>query len=232
LKDKVKQNDLIWTRDTEGNYYLGKVQSEWEYYSNEEARKADIVNVVCCDLQKIHCIDDVPGKVIACFRPTRAIQSIKDNTAASYSEYLWNKLSGTNDYEVQKVNFTNVFSLINSEETEDVIFIYLQVQGWIVIPNSRKADTMSYEFLLIHKDTKEKAIVQVKTGDTPLNSKNPKWQDKAEKVFLFQANGKYANQSSNNVVCLLPAEIETFMKDNSALLPASISYWLEIANKN
>jgi hypothetical protein len=188
---------------------------------------------VRCDLLKIESVDDVPGKVIACFRPTRAIQSIKDKTAANYSKYLWNKLSKTNSYEIQENSFTNVFSFLNSEETEDVIFIYLQTQGWIVIPNSRKADTMSYEFFLIHKDTKEKAIVQVKTGKTELNSHSTKWQDKNEKVFLFQANGEYKNESSDNVVCLLPSEIEKFMENNNELLPASISHWLKVVkNKN
>ena len=28
LKDNIKQNDIIWTRDAEGTYYLGKVETE------------------------------------------------------------------------------------------------------------------------------------------------------------------------------------------------------------
>lgn len=226
LKNNIRRNDLIWTRDTQGNYYLAKVESEWEYFSNKEAQEADIVNVVRCNIIKVPSVDDVPGKVVASFRPSRAIQAIRDETASSYSEYFWNKLSDKKCYTLSKDKFSNVFSFLGSEETEDVIFIYLQEQGWVVIPNSRKADTMSYEFYLINRKTKEKAIVQVKTGSTSLSPK--KWEDWKEKVFLFQANGMYEGSSSGNVVCIPPKDIENFMYENRGLMPSAISHWLDV----
>jgi len=146
LKDNLIKDDLIWTRDADGNYYLGKVVSEWEYYSNLKAQNADIVNVVRCELKKVLSVDDVPGKVVACFRPSKTIQSIRDKTASNYSKYLWNKLCGEEFYTLPNGQYNNVYSFLGSEETEDVIFIYLQMQGWVVVPNSRKGDTMSYEF--------------------------------------------------------------------------------------
>lgn len=230
LKNKLRSNDLIWTRDTNGEYYLAKSNSSWEYLSSSDALDADILNIVRCDILKAPSIDDVPGKVIACFRPARAIQSIKDKTAISYSKYLWNKLSGTETFKNIDREFTNIFSLLDDEETEDVIFIYLQTQGWIVIPNSRKADTMSYEFFLINRETNSKAIVQVKTGHTPLDPKEKKWTDRTEEVFLFQSNGRYENNSSGKVQCISPKLIEDFMRDNKSLLPASILHWLELCD--
>jgi hypothetical protein len=230
LKNNLKKNDLIWTRDTDGNYYIGKVKSEWEYLSNKDAQDADIVNIVRCDLQKIPSIDEVPGKVIACFRPSKTIQSIKDKTAADYSRRLWNKLSGENIYQSPDEPYRNIFSFLDSDETEDVIFIYLQVQGWIIVPNSRKADTMSYEFYAVNPETKEKAIVQVKTGKTPLTPMD--WEKRSEKVFLFQASGKYNGMPSEKVTCLKPDEIESFMHLHKDILPSNVSHWLDIsANK-
>ncbi len=226
LRKNVKKNDLIWTRGTKGDYYLGKVLSGWEYYSNEIARKADIVNIVRCELKKIE-IDEVPGKVIACFRPPRTIQAIRNKTALQYSMYLWNKLTGTECYSLEK-HCKNVFSLLDSEETEDVIAIYLQTEGWIIIPNSRKADTMSYEFYLIHNKTKERSIVQVKTGHTQLD---PRTWKQGKKVFLFQSNGKYSCTSEDvNIVCIDPEKIKSFMQNNIKLLPSKIVYWMDIAN--
>lgn len=227
LKNNIEANDIIWTRDTEGNYYIGKVLSEWEYYSNRDAQDADIVNIVRCELKKVLSVDDVPGKVVACFRPSKTIQAIRDETASNYSKYLWNKLNGKEFYSLPKVNYKNVYSFLGSEETEDVVFIYLQMQGWVVIPNSRKGDTMSYEFYLINRKTKEKAIVQVKTGHTALSPKD--WSSWKEKVFLFQASGLYNGSSVGNVVCLKPNEIESFMYANKEMLPSNISHWLDIA---
>jgi hypothetical protein len=61
-----------------------------------------------------------------------------------------------------------------------VVFIYLQCQGWIVVPNSRMADTMRYEFIAIHRETQERALVQVKTGNTALDTDT--WSRFPEKV--------------------------------------------------
>jgi hypothetical protein len=229
LEKNVKIDDLIWTRDTNGAYYLGKVKSKWEYYSNNEAQDADIVNIVRCDLIKIPSVDCVPGKVVASFRAPRTIQAIRDKTTSSYSKYLWNKISLSSFYSLPKENFKNVFSFLSAEETEDVIFIYLQLKGWVVIPNSRKTDTMKYEFYLINKTTKEKSIVQVKTGHTKLIPKE--WENWKEKVFLFQANDNYVGVSLNkNVTSIKSKDIRLFMYSNKELLPSNIVHWLDVAN--
>ena len=231
LKNNLKKDDLIWTRDEVGNYYLCKVSSEWEYLHILAAQDADIVNVVRCELKKVSSIDDVPGKIIACFRPPKTIQSINDATANNYSKFLWNKLNKNQYYDLPDFKYENIYSFLNSEEAEDIIFIYLQTKGWLVIPNSRKIDTMGYEFYAIHSKTKERAVVQVKTGNTPLSPKD--WQSWKEKVFLFQANGHYDGFGNKNIVCLKPRDIEDFMYNNIDILPSNIVNWLDVlGNQN
>jgi len=227
LKDRVKPADLLWTRCPAGNYYLAKVESEWEYLTGPEAQDADIVNVVRCQILQVPAVDDVPGKIVACFRPTRTIQSIKDETSRQYSQFLWNKLSGTLTYDLSEHAPRNLFSMLGAEATEDVLFLYLQVQGWLVVPNSRKADTMSYEFYLIHGQTRRRAIIQIKTGDTGLCTRD--WKSRAEHVFLFQSNGRYSGEPQPDVECLSPGAVETFMRANRDLFPSNISFWLDYA---
>lgn len=224
LKSHVKKDDLIWTRSPSGVYYLAKVDSEWEYLTNDRAKDADIVNVVRCKIMNVGAVDAVPGKVVACFRAKRTIQRINGEDILHYSQVLWNRLSNTDYFNVTPQAARSIFSFVQSGEVEDIIFIYPQMQGWVVVPNSRKGDTMSYEFYLIHRETKERAIVQVKTGNTALNSSD--WVNKNMKVFLFQANGIYHGAPNPAVVCLTPHEIENFMRQNSDLLPSCISAWL------
>ena len=114
---------------------------------------------------------------------------------------------------------------MDSDTTEDVIFIYLQLQGWLVIPNSRKADTMSYEFVAINRDTFERAIVQVKTGHSALNREG--WENLSGKVFLFQSNGHYFGTERPNVICLQPGVIEEFMELNIAVMPGAVRRWID-----
>ncbi|MCB1130029.1 MAG: hypothetical protein KDN05_02805 [Verrucomicrobiae bacterium] len=225
LKENVRKGHLIWTRCAAGEYYLAKVLSEWEYLTSAKALDADIVNVVRCKILKVPRIDAVPGKVVACFRPARAIQRIADERMGIYSRQLWNQLSGEEHFPSSQTHGGEVFPFLGSEETEDLIFIYLQTLGWIVVPNSRKADTMSYEFYLIHRESRERAIVQIKTGNTGLNADD--WTGRNERVFLFQSNGLYSGREHPSIECISPAEIQAFMVRNRDFLPASTAYWMD-----
>ena len=230
LHQHVQPNNLIWTRDTSGKYYLAQVQSPWEYVDTEDSRNADMVNRVQCRILEIPQADDVPGKIVASFRPNRAIQGIRDPTAFFYSQLLWNQLTESEDYSPESIGSQNIFSYLDAETTEDVIFLYLQMQDWLVIPNSRKADTMSYEFVAIHRDTSERAIVQVKTGRSRLNREG--WENFDEKIFLFQSNGLYYGAEGSNVICLQPRVIEEFMQNRVAIMPRAVERWMRYVEEH
>jgi len=238
LHDKVRPKDLIWTRDTEGRYYLAKVRAAknkaqsdpaWEYYDTPEGRDADIVNVVRCRILPVQKVDDVTGKIVSCFRPSRVIQSITDETTVLYSQILWNQLCGSEEYKLPLIERCDVFSFLDAETTEDVIFIYLQCNGWIVVPNSRKVDTMGYEFVAIHKKSRERAVVQVKSGDTRLGADG--WGDFKEKVFLFQTHGHYTGVATPNVTKIAPKTVEDFMTSNIEIMPNAVRRWVDFAGK-
>ena len=239
LHDNVKPDDLIWTRDTNGRYYVAKVDKPrapsdpadlaWEYYDAADGRNADIVNIVRCRILPVPLADDVPGKVVACFRPSKVIQPIRSETAVLYSQLLWNELTGAAEYGLPDDHRWDVVAFLDAAATEDVAFIYLQCQGWIVVPNSRKTDTMSYEFLLVHRDTHERAMVQVKTGNTPLETGS--WGCFEEKVFLFQAHGLYVVEVAPNAVLLLPAMIREFMESPVKIMPGPVRRWIEFSQR-
>ncbi|MEA2103231.1 MAG: hypothetical protein U9P79_01125 [Candidatus Cloacimonadota bacterium] len=170
IKKWVGKDDLVWTRDMAGEYYLARVISGWEYFVDGESieKDIDIANVFRVEFQEV-AIDQVPGKVIACFRAPRTIQEIADEKAREFSKYLWNRLSREKKYEVDNSKFHNIFMMLDDEETEDLVFLYLQSLGWYKAPNSRKADSMSFEYLSVNPKTGEKALTQVKTGNVSLN---------------------------------------------------------------
>lgn len=227
LYKNVKTDDLIWTRNKTGDYYLAQALSPWEYFDTEDGRRADIVNIVRCKIQRVPLADDVPGKVVACFRPRRAIQRINDSTVALYSKLLWNQLSESEYYPRQINDSHNIFAYLDSKTTEDVIFIYLQTEGWLMIPNSRQTDTMNYEYIAISRHNYDRAVVQVKTGHTPLSSEREEWSSSADQVFLFQANGNYLGSEHPDVHRLMPEDIEVFMWNNVEIMPSAVQRWIE-----
>ncbi len=236
LKNRVRENDLVWTRDPDGIYYLGRVTSRWQYLADEKSVRADVVNFVRCELHQVG-LDDVPGKVVACFRPQRTIQTIADDTVALYSRLLWNRCSNDPHYSVDARNVADIFSLLGDQATEDAVAVYLQLQGWLLLPESRKADTMSYEYILIHRQSMERAVVQVKTGQTPLDrdewsnfvARLPVSENRA-KAFLFQSYGKYTGLEHPNVECINPDDLLEFLVRNRDLLPKSTTRWVDFVH--
>jgi hypothetical protein len=229
IKKNVKEDDLIWTRDTSGKYYIAKVVSGWEYLAPKKALVVDIVNTVKCRFVAVVDIDQVPGKVIANFRASRTIQRVANPDIEHYTKSLWNKLSRTSYFELEDHDKeTSFFDYLNDEDIEDIIFVKLQMEGWIVVPGSRKKDTMKYEFYLINRTSGERAIVQAKSGKTRLNPS--KWEQWKERVFLFQSSGLYECLGSQKVICLEPDAIKAFVTENLALLPAHLGYWVEYTN--
>nr|WP_194229705.1 hypothetical protein [Methylobacterium oryzae] len=107
IRRRIETGSLVWTRDTQGNYYLARVLSGWEYYATDESRKnnIDIGNVFRVALEKIS-LDEVPGKVVASFRATRSVQAIYDLTSREYSKFLWNRRSGQSTYAIDERVFT------------------------------------------------------------------------------------------------------------------------------
>ena len=121
--------------------------------------------------------------------------------------------------------------MLDHEETEDLIFVYLQSQGWYVIPNSRKRDTMKFEFLVAHSKSGEKATIQVKTGNSPIDV--DAYGHLSNKVFLFQSNGYYKNKNftDDKFVYVSREKLKRFLESNIKLFPSSFKTKLEIVQQ-
>ena len=229
LQTQIKIDDLVWTRDTKNQYYLARVTGGWEYRDASENQRADIANVIPVIIYRVGIENSVPGKVIASFRGRRTLQRILDNTTRSYSQILYNKLSYNEHYEVE-VSDHNIFNLLSAEDIEDVIFIYMQHERkYIVCPNSRHADTMSYEYILKKPGTGEEAVVQVKTGGIPLNRND--YKEISDKVYLFSSSGEYHGAQYSNIETIDPGEIRRFMFKYNYMMPRRIKTWLDEIDK-
>lgn len=115
--------DLCWTRDWDGNYYLGKITGEWEYRSTQEHMDADIINVRPCHWYPIGALDLVPGKVLNSFRGGSAVQAVDDNIVKTYSKFMYNKRSNSHEYDLRDENNLNLFDLIAPDNCEDIVGI-------------------------------------------------------------------------------------------------------------
>ncbi len=185
-----------------------------------------MANVFRCEAIYKLPLEEVPGSVVNAFRPTRAIQRITNPGAEEYSRYLWNKASGSNAYAIEPVR--NVFALLDNEQMEDLMFLYLQTLGWYVVPSSRKADTMRFEYMVLRPDSGKRGFVQVKTGQEPFRP--AEYADVEGQTFLFQSNEKYPGEVPSNVTCIRHSDLLTFFKSSRRWLPRILVTKFDQAN--
>ncbi len=227
LKERIQIADLIWTRDIDGIYYLGRITSDWYYDTSKIAARADIVNVRKCDWRKIGTIASVPGKLVNCFIPARTLQQVHDETVNLFSQIIYNEKSKSNYYKTTSLTGRDIFSLLSFDDCEDALALYLQVvKNYMVIPSSCKMDTVAYEYELIHRVTKERAVAQVKNGRENLNT--DKYKDIERTVFLFTTKGECFGKNKKNIHVIDPDEIRNFLYNNVELLPEKMKVWVKL----
>lgn len=228
IRNKMKMDDLCWSRDSDANYYLGRVLSDWNYKATRQHRDADVVNIRYCDWKKIE-LESVPGAIVSAFQRGRTIQQI--HTEKGYSKFLWNKITDESFYSVAEESL-DIFGMLDHEETEDLLFLYLQEKGWYVVPNSRKGNTLKYEFSIVNPETAEQGATQVKTGTgTPLNAEKD-YDHKDRIVFLFQSEENYEGKTPKNVVLVRRKELLSFLENSTKWLPKWLQNKIEMVQKN
>jgi hypothetical protein len=224
LLNKMEFGDLVWTRDTKGIYWLGRVNGPWEYRDAQENRDADIANVRPVHLVQVGTVADVPGKVVASMRGRRTLQRISGDTTRIYSEHVMAEFEGASPPRNQGLD---IFELLSDQDCEDVIFVLLQCRGWVVFPARRQADTMSYEYILRNRNYGQIAVAQVKTGSASIHFDA---LPEARRAFVFQPNGCFEGHPRNDVEILDRAEVIKFMRENRGVLPPAVCGWMDIAD--
>lgn len=223
--NRMKEGDLIWSRNRQGNYYLGSIDSDWRYESGAAFTNADIPNVRSCKWVEVGLMDSVPGSVINGFRPAATVQRIKDKSAALYSQFLYGKLSGLPFSRPMKVTETDILRLLSDEDLEDAVAIYLQVaERCVMFPSTCKKDTMAVECLFVSLDSGEKIGLQVKSGNYRLNL--DEYASFKGKMYLFTASGNYLGQTQPNCTCLAPETLRSFVLQNKRLMPTRVQNWI------
>lgn len=215
---QLHMDDLVWFRDRKGIYYLARVTGDWRSWNAEVARALDLRNVRDAEIVTAGSEESIPGKVIAAFTAGRTFRAIHSDTALDYSRTLFNERCGRVHYPPSSQSH-DLFDLVNAEDLEDLVLIYLQTLGWIYVPSSRKRSTLRYEAMLMHVSDGSRGFPQVKSGNTRLR---PADYAGNEQVFLFAGGGFEGGESPPNVTLIQRNALLDFCRDRSDLMPDRI----------
>ena len=227
LRYRMQINDLCWSRDWDGNYYLGRITSEWMYENRNINQKMDMVNIRECEWHKIGQPDAVPGTIINSFMRPRAIQQIDNISARLYSKYLFNKIANGYKYALEGNASCDILSLISSSDCEDLLALYLQNKGYRLIPSSCKMSNAAFEYALKHEDG-HTAVAQVKQSAismAPIDFKNLP----GDRIYLFTTSGEYLGVNCSERINLIGRdELLQFIDNYHSSLSQNLQNWVGI----
>ena len=225
----VNKDDLFWTRDLDGNYYICRVKDSAKVQC---ISYLDIGAVLPVEAYKVGL--QVPGKIKASFNRPRGgiIESITDENMLEYSKYVYNTFSGENYYSYNKIE-GDIIDNLPDFDLEELVIIYLQIKkNYYVLSNSiaNKSTTIKIECEMISRDKNccEKAVVQVKAGKKKIDAMDYRcFCDEGYTVYLY-ANSIENIDSVKNCVEIKKEELLRFYSEYKAILPASITIWENI----
>jgi hypothetical protein len=228
IKKRMVVGDLCWARHLSGKYYIGRIMGTWEYRNALSNRESGVVNTRFCDWQDAGDAFHVPNAILNSFRIGSSLERIEGEGVEAFSSFRFNGLAQKSVYEFSQ-RVCELFTILGTEECEDLIGIYLQMQGYLLLPGTYKSDASRFAFLLKHQTSGKHAAVQVQQG---YDAMDPSTYEKFEgEVFLFQTNGLYAEEAPANVKCLTPEEVQEFCLKNMEALPASLQRWIKVWRK-
>ena len=238
IVDRMKVDDLVWTRDAQNRYYLCRITGEWEYRMGEAYDNHDIHNARTCEWLEVGVVDNVPWAIVRQFsRGTLAGMGRQAERMLTFSMLKYNQVSGTDYY--QEVKFANdgLFSLIGPDDCEDIVALYLQEKlGYRLLPSTCKPTTKHYEFVLLRPDG-NRAVAQVKSGLIDLHGDH--YADLEEiqevdnerggsptQVYLFTTQGVCDTGGHENVTCLSVDQLKQFILTHPYLQSRKVQTWL------
>ena len=223
---RMAPGDLCWTRDSGGTYYLGRIDGPWKYLHGKDAEAFDIHSVRQCRWQKVGLLDAVPGAVERSFGPARTIQAIWDPTTEDFSAYLYAVLSG--EEPPASPGAKDLFALLSPLDHEDLAGLYLQAElGYVIVPSTVKPSAAGYEWVMFHRVTGEKAVLQVKSGQARVNLTA---LGKLEcRVFIVVADASIDESAPNNIRYIQRETLLDFALKNKIIVPERIRRYIDWA---
>jgi hypothetical protein len=229
----AKVNDLFWTRDMNGFYWICRVKDTAKVYLN---KALDIGAVLPVEAYKFGL--EVPGQLKASFnRPKGGItEKLKDINIIEYSKFVFNKLSNEEYYDVNLNLANNVIANLPDFELEELVISYLQiVKGYYLLSNSiaNKSTTVKIECQLISRDVNDvkKAVVQVKGPKAQvldaLDFKD--YEDEGYYIYLY---APYIDnlEKMKNAIRISDDELYAFYTEYKTILPESITQFENLFN--
>ena len=236
LAEVAKCGDLVWTRDSSGAHWLGRITGPWRFDGSAEASRWDLNNVRDCEwLSQSYRDWEVPGAVVRSFTgPGSSFSRVAPDERGGWrvTELIWGQTTDSTAKAPTLDPEEIITDLLDPIDAEDIVLLYLQSRGWLLLPSSRMNDTPLYEAALKHIDDGRLAVVAVKSGaknKVPVAAVVDAVEDQGAEVFVFSTHESFDGEPGElGATKISRAEIAQFMSGRPELLPPRIIHWIDL----
>ena len=230
----AEYDDLFWTRDLDGFYWICRVIGTAKPYLNS---RLDIGAVLPVEAYKVGL--DIPGRIKASFnRPRGGIaEYIYEDEILQYSMSIFNEVSDKKVYEYETVQ-SDILDSLPDLDLEQLVISYLQIkEDYYLLSNSiaKRSTTIKIECELMSRNRNNirKAVVQVKGGNNKvLDAFDFKeYVDDGYYVYLYAPIVRNV-EKNNRCIRVTKEELRAFVKEYRELLPKSIIKWENLFTSN
>lgn len=223
-------DDLFWTRDLDGVYWICRAKGVAEAYHDADLDIGALVPVEAYPVGT-----QVPGQIKAAFNRARGgtSQRIGDKLIIEYSKSVFNTASGRMHYTVDRLK-GNILDNLPDFDLEELVISYLQItKDYYVLSNSiaNKSTTIKIECELMSRNPEKqgKAVVQVKGRKaTPLDARQfAEFSQAGYKVYLYAPTVVNLDDLTNGEH-ISDEELLNFYRQYKKTLPQSITCWENI----
>ena len=174
---------------------------------------------------------EVPGSVVRRYAGRgQTFSEIHSDSGRIFSHRLWAELSGE-PFDLPSPSREEVLrDYLDPIDVEDLVYAYLQAaRDYIVLPTSRRRDTPAYEYALVHRTSGQPAVVQVKTGNTPVDVRLlARTAGKDHLAYAYSTTGSYRGRH-DGVERITDRELLRFVDSYPQLLPPRVKAWFDYA---
>lgn len=225
--------EFVWTRDLQSHFGVCRITGRYRFDASPAAQRVDSYQVRPVEWAPAQLDDlDVPGAVVRSFVGTAdSFSRIHDLSARTVTPYLWEKLHGREPPPLRITAREVLESHLDPYDVEDLVYLWLQLErGYLAFPRARRPDTPAYEWTMINRETHRKGIVQVKTGQTPVDiDELVTAADTDTDTFAFSTAGLYHGDRNRLTEVITSDALLRMASEEPYLLPARIRFWFELA---
>ncbi len=228
----ARTNDLFWTRDLDGMYWICRAKGLAQSMYIEDIGVGAVIPVEAYKYDI-----EVPGQIKASFNRQRGgtCEYIKDKIIQEFSKKAYNDMSGECFYELEKIDGCLLDNLPDFD-LEELVISYIQLhENYYLVSNSiaNKSTTIKIEceFISRNKNLFKKAVVQVKGGKSKTvdAGEYTEFDKKGYTIYLYAPY--ISNKSSlKNMIEITRNDLLSFYEDYKSILPKSITKWEDLFN--